>query len=314
MANWRNNLKNEMFITIDSGGSKTKLSLYDSDNVLIKNGSAGGFALAIDSDFVHPELVSVLKGFCACDRISVAVCNLGGRNKRQIEATLKHVFPNAIVNVFREAEGNVGIALCNKYDAQATLMAGTGSIVIAPAGENVVIYGGWGANVSDAGSGYQLGLDAIRLALSELDGLDPLSELTKRLTGKSAPSAPMKQSEFCKYRDSARDAMAPYDRAHIASYAKTVYECARAGDIKAQALYDKTGKDLAQNVLSAVKKSGQGLKNLVVTGGMVRAREFWMESFEKTLKDEHSLENVYYIADGISDAMEEMIKNTKGEK
>ena len=304
-------MKNKMYVTIDSGGSKTKLSLYDGDGALIKDGTAEGYALAVDSDSVHPGLAAVLQSFCACDRISAAICNLGGRNKRQTEATLKYVFPNARVIVFREAEGNVGIALCNKYHAQATLMVGTGSIVIAPVGDRVVISGGWGANVSDAGSGYQLGLDAIRLAISELDGVEPLSDLTKRLTGKTAPSNPMNQADFCKYRDSARDAMAPYDRAHIASYARIVYECAESGDIKAQALYEKVGRDLALNVLSAVKKTGQSLRNLVVTGGMVRAREFWMSSFERILKDEHPLQNVYYIADGISDAMEEMIKAQK---
>jgi hypothetical protein len=71
---------------------------------------------------------------------------------------------------------------------------------------------------------------------------------------------------------------------------------------------------MAGMVISATKKAGQGLCRVVVTGGMVNAREFWQAEFEKTLCQVHAVEKVFYIADGISLAMQELAsKIIKGE-
>ena len=185
-------MDNRAFLTVDSGGSKTELKLYSIGGDLIKGGTLRGFGAASDSEDVLDEAVRDLAYFCADHRITVVVCNLGGKNKKQMEATLKSAFGEAEVALFRESEGVVGIELCKKYSSQVTVMAGTGTIAIAPRDEKVVICGGWGANISDKGSGYQLGLDAIRTVLEEIDGTEPLSLLTKTITGINAPPVPIK--------------------------------------------------------------------------------------------------------------------------
>ena len=205
----------------------------------------------------------------------------------------------------------VGLVLCEMYSAQIVLMAGTGSIAIATAEDKVVISGGWGPNISDAGSGYQLGLDAIRIALNELDGLEPLSLLTKALTGAEESPKSMSTKEYCEYRDKVRQRLSPLDRAHIASFAKTVYECACAGDPMALSLLKKAGEDLASVVLSAAQKSQQSISRIVVTGGMVNSKFFWQKAFEEKIKEKYSINEVIYIADGIDTAMRQMAKYIK---
>ena len=233
----------------------------------------------------------------------------------QMKATLSSAFPDAKVCVFRESEGAVGLALCKKYSAEVTLMAGTGAIAIAKAGEKTVISGGWGANISDRGSGYQLGLDAMRLALEELDGTKELSLLTKRITGISEPPCAMDASEYCDFRDSVRCRLAPLDRAHIASFSKVVFDCAKLGDRRATELYQRVGSDLAELVLTAANKAGYGLSAVVINGGMVHAKEFWQESFKARLETEYKNTKLHYLTDGIDEVMCDMAKNmiNKGE-
>lgn len=296
------------FLTVDSGGSKTEIILYDSNGEPINKGVSKGFGAAVDCDRILTELAKDLSDVCEGKTPSVIVCNLGGKNKEQLERTFYSVFPSSRVRVFRESEGVIAKELCAKFGAQVNLMVGTGSIAVAPTDSGVVISGGWGANISDKGSGYQLGLDAVRLALEELDGASELSLLTKALTGIENPPGVTSAEEYCAFRDSVRASLFPFDRANLAEKAKTVYKCAKAGDPKALELYGKTGSDLSGIVLSAMAKTGEELKCAVVTGGMVNAKEFWQESFEKSLKSRYADFTALYIPDGLSVGLLEIAK------
>lgn len=305
-------MNNQAFLTMDSGGSKTVLSLYSHDGVPIKTEKTRGFGIAEDIDGVSEEVRQILSDFGLGYKVSYVICNLGGKNKSQIEKTVKSVFPDAAARVFRESEGTIGLELCRMYSADVTLMAGTGAIAIAPIGDKAVISGGWGANISDKGSGYQLGLDAVRLALEELDGTGELSLLTKSLTGINESPKPMDAKEYCEFRDNVRRSLAPFDRAHIASFARTVYDTARLGDEKAVELYKNAGLDLAELVITAARKAQNRLCCVVVNGGMVSGKEFWMESFEERLNNKYAHIKVHYLTNGIDKAMchmaEKMIK------
>lgn len=296
-------MDNKAFLTMDSGGSKTVFTLYASDGAFIKDGRSRGFGLAEDGGGILEDARQALSDFCRGYEITHAVCNLGGKNKDQMEKTLRAAFPNVSAKVFRESEGTVGLALCRMYSAEVTLMAGTGAIAIAPAGDETVIAGGWGANISDQGSGYQLGLDAVRLALEELDGTDELSLLTQELTGIKEPPDAMDAADYCAFRDRVRRTLSPLDRAHIASFARTVYDTAKRGDNKSIALYQRVGLDLAKLVITAARKAQAALSCVVVNGGMVNGKEFWMEGFEEALQNEYGDIKVQYLTDGIDRAM-----------
>lgn len=290
-------------LTIDSGGSKTKLLLHTEDGQLLAEHQAEGFGTAEESDAVHPVFLRVLKAFCGRRCIAVVVCNLGGKNKMQITKTIQQVLPDAKLYVFRESEGLVGITLCRDLQAQVALLAGTGSIAIAPAQNQAVICGGWGANIGDQGSGYHIGLRAISDALEQLDGTAPLSELTKQLTGLSTPPGVLPAEEYCRIRDEVRTCLKPMDRAHIASYAKTVSACAARNDPHARELLRQAGLDLADLVLRTAAKTGKPLKRVVVTGGMVHAKQFWQETFEARLRAHHGIEEIFYLPNGMNDAL-----------
>ena len=299
------------FLTIDSGGSKTRLALYGTDDIPIRTEVYQGFGRASDSESDILQLYELLKDFCASYTVSRVICNIGGKNKGEFSYTLKKTFPDADISVFRESEGKIGLVLCDIYSADIVLMVGTGSIAIAPVGDKVVISGGWGPNVSDKGSGYQLGLDAVRLALEELDGTDRLSLLTQNLTGVEQAPQTLDAKEYCEYRDKVRQRLFPLDRAHIASFARVVTECASNGDGASLTLLKNAGEDLASIILSTSQKLPKPLSRIVVTGGMVHSKIFWQKAFEEKIKEKHELKEVVYIADGIDTAMRQMAKHIK---
>lgn len=303
----------KVFLTVDSGGSKTKLCLYDYENNPVKDTVLKGFGAATESDLVIEELKTALVDFCSGFSVSVAVCNLGGRNKEQMRLTLKSALPNAKVKVYRESEGFAGVELCKMFEAEVTLMAGTGTIAVAPVKDKIIISCGWGPNISDKGSGYALGLAAVQQVLEEVDGVAPLSLMAQKLTGLKEAPKELTAEEYCAMRDKVRQNMAPLDRSHIASFAKVVYDCAVSGDEKAMAIHQKIGLDLADVVLATVLKTGRPLKSVVVTGGMTRSKDIWQEIFEESLKERYEIEKVYYVADGIADAMRNIALNSLSE-
>lgn len=299
---------NRLLLTIDSGGSKTKFLLRTDDGRLIATQETEGFGTATDSDEVHPVFFTELKKLCDGWNIAVVVCNLGGKNKEQITKTIEQALPHAKIYVFRESEGLVGATLCHDLHAQVALLAGTGSIAIAPIQNQTIICGGWGANIGDQGSGYHLGLQAISDSLEQLDGTAPMSELAKQITGIASPPGILCAEEYCALRDKVRNRMKPLDRAHIASYAKTVSACAAQKDPHAQMLLRQAGLDLADLVLRTAAKTGNPLRCVVVTGGMIHAKQFWQEAFETRLQEKHKVEQVIYLPDGINDALYTLAK------
>lgn len=298
-----------MILTIDSGGSKTKFTLWDNSKNKILEKTTVGFGVANDSDNINSILLNELADFCDCYSIEKVICNLGGKNKTQITKTIEKAFPGASIKVFRESEGLIGITLCEKMNAQVALLAGTGSIAIAPYGEYTIICGGWGANIGDKGSGYDLGLQAVLSSLKQIDGIEPLSGLAKEITGLEHPPKLLSAMEYCDLRDKVRSRIAPFDRAHIAKYAKMVTEFAKQGDSLALQLLKPVGLELAELVISAANKIDTPLKRVVVTGGLVHAKEFWQETFEGRLRENCDLEQVVYLIDGIDDAMYLLAKN-----
>lgn len=301
-------MENKIFLTIDSGGTKTQLTLYNADGTLIKSHAVQGFGKATDSDNELIAFSQALQDFCQGYAVFSVVCNLGGKNKREFALSLEKTFPLADIQLFRESEGKIGLTLCSMYSAQMVLMAGTGSIAIAPVKDKTVVCGGWGANISDKGSGYQVGLEAVQFALEELDGVKPLSMLTKAITGVETSPSLLTAEEYCEFRDRVRANMSPLDRAHIASFSKIVYECATQGDRQALSLYEKVGSDLADMLLAVALKTNVAPVNIVVTGGMINAKAFWQATFERKLKEKYNVQEIYYLVDGIDIAMKNMAK------
>ena len=286
----------EKLLVADIGGSKTRIRIYTPDGTVIEERVSVGVASANDSTEPLPLLESALSEVENKEHVVVAAVNLGGRNVTQIIHSIKKVFPCVNIKVFRESEGIAAYEIGKEYGADIILMAGTGAIAVGRSTKGFVTVGGWGANIGDRGGGYDIGLQAISMSLASLDKSEPLSDMTQRICGCPEPLALTQSPEsFAKSRDKIRQRIAPLDRQHIASFAKTVAEFAEKGDKSALKILDTAGKNLAELVLDAERKLGCARRSVVITGGLIHSVKFWKSSFEKALCDYE----IHYVEDGL---------------
>jgi N-acetylglucosamine kinase-like BadF-type ATPase len=290
------------FLALDIGGSKTRLVVFDETDSEIEICETIGVGLAVDSEDDIPELRSKVTHLAQKYNICSVAVNLGGKNKNQITKIVKDCIPIAKVRVFRESEGAAPLEFGQLFDADAVLLAGTGAIAVAkrPDGSSIVC-GGWGMNISDEGSGYYIGLEAIKQSLAALDKNIPLTDMQKEITGLNSPiSISLDIADICSIRDGVRSRLQPIDRKHIASYCKIVVKHCENGQQDALKIMQDAGRHLGLLVAdSATKLMPYEVKKVAVSGGLVNCLAYWQENFEKTVKENCTIRDFVYDINGV---------------
>lgn len=150
------------------------------------------------------------------------------------------------------------------------LIAGTGSLALARrrgdplAAESVADRcGGWGPVLGDEGSGYALGLSALKAAMRAADGRGPATILREAVTRRFAVTEPA---------ELVAKLHAPgVGRREIADVAREALAAANVGDAVATALVVGAATDLAVHVRSLVERNefAAGVFPLRCTGGLL---------------------------------------------
>lgn len=287
-------------LAADIGGSKTRVQLLDTNGNVLSETVTTGVACAVDDSSPLPPLENLLAAIEEKETVVAVAVNLGGRNTKQIRLSFRKFFPDIPLKIFRESEGTAAYALGQEYDAGIILMAGTGAIAVGSTEENYVITGGWGVNIGDDGSGYDIGLQAIRMTLRALDKREALSPLAKFLSGWETPlPATADPAVFKDRRDRIRERLSPFDRQHIASLTKTVADFAEKGDGSALEIFQYAGERLADLVLSTARKLEEKTPVVVVTGGLIHIRKFWAPYFEDAICRSFPNARIKYVKDGV---------------
>jgi len=284
----------------DIGGTNTRLRISDIDGNILYESVQDGIASATDSTSPLPTLEKQLAKMPDPNTIGAISINLGGRNTEQIKLCFRKFFPDVPLKIFRESEGAAAYALGEEYGAPIVLMAGTGAIAVGKSENGFVITGGWGANIGDDGSGYDIGLQAIRMSLRSLDNTEALSPLTKYLCCCEEPIyATTDPTLYRDKRDQAREQLYPFDRQSIASLTKIVADFAEKGDATALDIFKYAGEKLAELILLTKKKLTGEIPAIVVTGGLIHSRKFWSPYFESTIRSILPNVKIHYVPDGL---------------
>ena len=164
------------FIGIDGGGTKTRCAIGD-ETSLVGTGSSSSCK------------VQRVGEACARDSLSAAIheaCVQAGISPGQIVRTCAGITGSARIEIARvmrdliseivsgevEIIGDVEIAFEDAFGTGpgVIVIAGTGSIAYGKDSQgNTARAGGWGSAISDEGSGYWIGIEAVRLALRAYD-------------------------------------------------------------------------------------------------------------------------------------------------
>lgn len=275
------------FLGVDGGGTKTQTAICDETGQILGVGQAG--ASGIDSAGAETATANIGAAIAAA------------RAQAQLPATPFAGIFFGMAGVVSEADRAIirtiartlqlGEAIGIDHDIRISLAGGLsgrlGIALIAGTGSSCFGLnergerwqaGGWGHLISDEGSSYWFGANAIRLAMGAYDGRwqSSLLEPVRRRLG----LAEMTDIHYRLYTQGLA-------KAEIAAFAPLIFEAAAAGDPLAQQLIEQGTRDLAHMVRAVAHHLGWAMTGceVTLTGGLWRAGEPVLTPFRRALAD-----------------------------
>jgi glucosamine kinase len=257
-----------LFIGVDGGGTGCRARIEDAEGCMLGTGISGPAALRIGFD---RALAEVKKACCAAieeagldsnalSSVHAAVGLAGVGRKGALEQLMQQPHPFRSVIYAHDAT----IACIGAHGARdgGIVIVGTGSVGFALVGGCEFRVGGYGFPISDEGSGADLGLQAIRLALRAYD--------------ERAVGASLTRDVMMRFNNDPFDAVAWMDRAtatDYAAFAPLVIRHADAGDPVARRIV----RDAAEQIDELVRRLSEcGAPRVALLGGLASSMQPWL--------------------------------------
>jgi len=257
-----------LFAGIDGGGTGCRARIEDKARCLLGTGIAGPATLRLGAE---RALAEVKKACCAAldeaglntsalGLIHAAVGLAGIGRKGALERLMLQPHPFRSVVYVHDAT----IACIGAHGAKdgGIVIIGTGSVGFAVVGGREIRVGGYGFPISDEGSGADLGLHAIRMALRAYDERGVGSGLTREV--------------MARFHNDPFEAVAWMDHAtatDYATFAPLVMRNADAGDPVARRIV----RDAAEQIDELVRRlSESGATRVALLGGLASSMQPWL--------------------------------------
>jgi glucosamine kinase len=217
-------------VGVDAGGSRSVAIAMRGEELLRPYDGMAANPQLYGVDRSARAIVEAIRAACAGGMPAAVVVGVAGAGRPAIadalQAALRAEFPQARIAVVDDAR----IALRGAIAAGdgIVLIAGTGSIAYAEIGDRRYRTGGYGYLLGDEGSGYAIGLAALRLLLRSYDGRASADALTQALAARIGATS---HGEVLAY---VYENAAPV--ATVAALAPTVLHLAAEGDRSASAI------------------------------------------------------------------------------
>lgn len=241
----------ELIVGVDGGGTTTRYAVADADSgIVIKQVTTGSI-----SPYNHPwdfVLNNVKMGFTALFNdatglspaaVRVVAFGVSGVDRPEHEVNFAKkilpLMPNSIIKVVND--GVIALLGGIKKDYGLLAISGTGSIAYGVGPDHRDLRaGGWGPILGDEGSGYRLGLEAIRRVMRAYDQVSKstlLTDLILRHLGLVTPPDLLDWTNKIKG-----------EKMQIAALAVCVHDAAAANDHAALQILEIEARGLARQV------------------------------------------------------------------
>ena len=183
----------QLYISVDGGGTSCRARIEDAEGRLLGQGDAGpaatrigadrsmqavrtaSMAAAIDAGLLPPALAQTSAGV-----------GLAGIDRKGVPEALLS-FPHPFRKVVYTSDANVACLGAHSGRDEGIVVLRTGSVGFATVKGRELRIGGYGFPVSDEGSGADLGLQAVRLALRAHDGSAKPTPFLLEVMGRLGP-------------------------------------------------------------------------------------------------------------------------------
>jgi glucosamine kinase len=257
-----------LFVGVDGGGTGCRARIEDAEGRLLGTGIAGPAALRIGIDRAVTEVEKACHAALeeaglnaealSSAHAAVGLAGVGRKGALEQLALRPHPFRSVVY------ANDATIACIGAHAARdgGIVIVGTGSVGFAVVGGREIRIGGYGFPISDEGSGADLGLHAIRLALRAYD---------ERAIGTSLTRDVMKR-----FHDDPFEAVAWMDHATATDYATLaplVMRHADAGDPVARRIVRDAGEQIDELVR---RLSECGASRVALLGGLASSIQPWL--------------------------------------
>jgi glucosamine kinase len=257
-----------LLLGVDGGGTGCRARIETHSGEVLGQGLSGPATTRLGVDKAWASVMTAVEAALAeagiadhargSIRAGIGLAGIGRKGALEALEALPHPFASVILI-------SDGLAACLGAHAGqdgAIVIAGTGSVGIGRVAGRELRVGGYGFPISDEGSGADLGLQVVRLALRAHDGRHERTALLAEV--------------MRRFRDDPAEAVAWMDRASAtdyATFAPLVMRHANQGDA--------TGRRIVQNAAEQVDGLvralfEQGAPRVALLGGLSSAIEPWL--------------------------------------
>lgn len=256
-------------VGVDGGGTRTRAVILDETGAELGRAATG--PALVDRPDLPVDIEGAASTVCSaalaadvelpCAALCAGFAGVGReRERRAVETALAEHDLAATVRVVTDAEAAFFDAF--RAGPGLLLIAGTGSVALGRAEDGrEARVGGWGLLLGDEGSGYEIGLRALRAIARAADGRGEATELLPRFIADLQLVGPEDLIAWA----------ATADKTAIAALAPTVCEQAAGGDAVAGAIVGEAASSLAGHVDALLARLGPWSvpPRLALAGGLL---------------------------------------------
>ncbi|MCZ8100558.1 MAG: N-acetylglucosamine kinase [Burkholderiales bacterium] len=257
-----------LFLGVDGGGTGCRARLESADGTVLGAGIAGPATtrLGLEAAMAAVEtacLAALAEAGLSFDTAAHVHCGVGlaGMGRKGAREALE-ARPHPFASIAFASDGLVACIGAHAGLDGGIVIVGTGTCGLGRVGAQELRVGGYGFPISDEGSGADLGLQAIRLALRALDGrIDRTALLNDVLS---------------RFDDDPFEAVAWMDRASAtdyATFAPLVMRHADNGDPLGRRIVQGAAEQVDGLVRALVER---GAPRIALIGGLSSAIEPWL--------------------------------------
>ena len=277
--------KNKYYLGIDGGGSKTTAVIFNEKGEFICKAcgeSINYYSVGLDN--ARKNMTDIMNSLSQKE-FECAVIGMSALAERAT-ADETNRFCGGIINskkIIMDSDLFVALEAMETEGECAVIISGTGSMAVYRDADGTIRHaGGFGYILGDEGSGYSIGINAIKAAIRAAENCTPETMLT----------------ESCINFFSVNDIYELIDlfyektvsRKIIASFAVEVMKCAQLGDTTAKSIIKTEAKLLSETALSLIKNKN-ALIPVGLWGGIFQHNNIFRDEFSDILKSS-GFENV----------------------
>jgi N-acetylmuramic acid 6-phosphate etherase len=269
-----------LFLGIEGGGSRTVAILADADHHLVQRLELGPANLRLLTD---PALGQLLRTVARAmpEPVGIAIGLAGARTEQdfdRIRVAAARIWPGIPCCATHDLETALAAAPAKTHPPvpRVLVLSGTGSCCLGrtPAGTTVKV-GGWGHVLGDQGSGYDIGLLALRSIVSEHDTSGKWPRLGQHILRALALNQP---EELIDWVQSAA-------KADMAALAREVFRVAQVRDPLALKIIRTAAVRLACMALDCARLLGSrpGPVEFVLAGGLLQRQPLYARGVRRAI-------------------------------